>query len=80
MTNAETIHIDLGFIGHSAEKLQAMFQTYSKEPNENGYYLMFENYSAAVVNQGVMVETNCFKNKKQFKKALLSKLLFSLDQ
>jgi hypothetical protein len=80
MTNAETIHIDLGFIGHSAEKLQAIFEGYSAEPNENGYYLKFHNYSSLVINQGVTVETNCFKSKKQFKKSLLSKLLINLDK
>lgn len=79
-TQAKVLYINLGYIGNTAEKLQSLFEGYSTEPNEYGFYLKFENYSDLVVNQGVIVETNCWKKKKQFKKALFSKLLFNLDK
>lgn len=72
------LNIDLFFIGHKAEKLQNLFEGYSKEPNEFGRFLKFENYSMLNVNQGVIVHTNCFKSEKQFKKLLFSKLINNL--
>ena len=76
----KTLFINLGYIGNTAEKLQSLYSEYSETPNANGYYLKFTNYSDLVVNQGVMVETNCWKSKKQFKKSLFDKLLFNLDK
>lgn len=76
---AKTLYINLGYIGNTAEKLQALYPGYSTEPNEYGMYLKFSNYSDLVVNCGVMVETNCWKSKKQFKKSLFDKLLYSLN-
>lgn len=70
--------IGLGFIGHKAEALQSLFSEYSTEPNENGYFLKFENYSELVVNKGVVALTNAFENEEHFKDRLLSKLLFNL--
>jgi hypothetical protein len=70
--------IDLGYIGHKAEKLQGLFEGYSYEPNENGYFLLFSNNTSMVVNQGVRCWTNCFESEEEFRKVLLSKLLFSL--
>lgn len=72
------IILDLGFIGHKAEKLQSLFSGYSQEPNENGFFLKFENHTCYAVNEGVQVWTNCFKSKKAFKKALFEKLLFNI--
>lgn len=77
MKNQEII-LDLGFIGHKADQLQALFPGYSQEPNENGFFLRFENYSALVVNEGTQVFTNCFESKKHLKKQIFSKLLFNL--
>lgn len=78
--STKVLYINLGYIGNTAEKLQELYSGYSTEPNENGCYLKFENYSDLVVNKGVTVETNCWKKKKQFKKDLFSKLLFNLDK
>lgn len=66
----------VGYIGHKAEKLQALFPGYSFEPNENGYFLRFED-TTAVGNEGVIAYTNCF-SKKHLKKMLFSKLLFAI--
>lgn len=74
---AATIEIDLGFIGPKARKLQMLFKGYSTEPNENGYFLAFHNYSHLVVNQGVYVLTNCFESEEQFLETLHSKLLLN---
>ena len=79
-TATQIIYIDLGFIGNTAEKLQNLFPNHTSEPNENGFYLKFENYSHLVVNTGVSVETNCFESEEEFKEDLFSKLLFSLDK
>jgi hypothetical protein len=73
-----TICIDLGFIGHKANELQSLFDGYSQEPNEYGYFLKFENYSEFVVNQGVTVWTNCFESLESFQERLMTKLLFKL--
>lgn len=81
MTNpSKVLYIDLGYIGNTAEKLQEMYSEFPTEPNKHGYYLKFTNYSDLVVNQGVKVETNCWKKKKQFKKDLFSTLLSNLDK
>jgi hypothetical protein len=77
MTTQE-LTIDLGFIGNKAEKIQSLFNGYSVEPNEYGYFLRVEDYSQYVVNQGVFVHTNCFESEEQFKEALFSKLLFAI--
>lgn len=73
-----TICINLGFIGHKANDLQSLFDGYSQEPNEYGYFLKFENYSEFVMNQGVTVWTNCFESLENFQEILMSKLLFKL--
>lgn len=77
---AEVIIIDLGFIGHQAESLQTLFAEYSATPNEYGYFLRFENYSELVVNQGVLVDTNCFEDEEHFRGILLSRLLFQFGE
>lgn len=71
----ETIQIDLGFIGNKAEKFQNLFNTYTTEPNEYGYFLRFENYTDLEPNKGVYVLTNCFETEKDFIENLTSKLL-----
>jgi hypothetical protein len=68
--------IDLGFIGHGAEKLQSLYSGYSEEPNEHGYFLSFEDHSQLVVNKGVLVHTNCWDTEEEFKHDLFTKLLF----
>jgi hypothetical protein len=85
-TNKNMVHhtelaipIDLGFIGHQAETLQKLFAEYSATPNDMGYFLRFENYSELVINQGVMVHTNCFTDEEHFRDILLTRLLFNLN-
>ena len=73
-----TIHYSLGFIGHKAIDLQCLFSEYTPTPNENGFFLYFEDFSELVNNQGVLVYTNCFESKKHFKRILLNRLLFNL--
>jgi hypothetical protein len=75
---AQELIIDLGFIGHKAEKLQKLFDGYTTEPNENGYFLKFDNYSELQINQGVQVWTNCFESEEHFNERLMTKLLFNL--
>ena len=70
------LYINLGFIGHRAENLQALFGEYLSEPNQYGYFLRFENYSELVCNEGVMCHTNCFANKQSFYQKFNEKLLF----
>lgn len=72
---AKTIWIDLGYIGHKSDKLQELFSNYSHTPNKYGYYLKFENHTHCAINEGVTVETNCFKNEAQFKEKLLTYLI-----
>ena len=69
--------LDLGFIGHKAEKLQELFQGYTEQPNEYGNYLRFENYSMLSCNQGVLVYTNIW-TEDELKEEIFSKLLFKL--
>jgi len=79
MNNEKEITIDLGHIGHKADKLKAMFEGYSEEPNKAGYFLRFENYTHIAVNEGVMVYTNCFgADEKDFMEILNGKLLMNL--
>ncbi len=74
--NENGIIIDLGFIGHKADKLQKLFKGYSTDPNENGKFLKFENYTEVVVNEGVTVHTNCFDcDKNHFLELLHGKVL-----
>jgi len=75
--NPELI-FSLGYIGHKADKLQKLFSGYTFEENEYGYFLRFENFSELVVNQGVMVHTNCFTSEKHFYERLNTALLFEL--
>ena len=90
-TETTTIEINLGFIGHKAEKFQNLFSAYTTEPNEYGYFLKFENYSHLEPNtdenklyknqisfakKGVNVLTNCWDSEEDFKKDLMNKLLF----
>lgn len=70
--------IELGFFGHKAEKLQSLFPGYTQEPNENGYFLKFENYTLCGSNEGVTLWSNCFESEEHFKEVLLGKLLFNL--
>jgi hypothetical protein len=72
------LHFSLGFIGHKAIDLQSLFSEYTPTPNENGFFLYFEDFSELVNNQGVLVYTNCFESKKHFKNILLTRLLFNL--
>ncbi len=71
------ITVDLGFIGNKADKLQQLFDGYTPEANEYGYYLRFENYSY-IGNEGVTAITNCFEDEKHFQEQLHTKLLFLL--
>lgn len=73
--NKETQTFDLGFIGLNADKLQKLFSGYSETPNEYGKFLKFENYTAYVVNEGVIVHTNCFEDEKHFNDRLHMNLL-----
>jgi hypothetical protein len=73
-TETTTIQIDLGFIGHNAEKLQELFKGYSPTPNKYGKFLRFENYTY-VLNEGVFAETNSFEDEKHFNDMLMIKLL-----
>ena len=72
------LNFSLGFIGFKALELQCLFSEYTPKPNENGYFLYFENFSQLENNKGVTVYTNCFQSKKHFKKLLLTRLLFNL--
>lgn len=74
-TETTTIQIDLGFMGHNAEKLQELFKDYSPTPNKYGKFLRFENYTAYALNEGVFAETNCFEDEKHFNDRLMMKLL-----
>lgn len=76
--NTKTLNFSLGFIGHKAINLQCLFSEYTPQPNENGFFLYFEDFSELVNNQGVMVYTNCFESKKHFNRILLTRLLFNL--
>ena len=75
-TTPQGISFDMGFIGHKALALQELFAEYTPKPNENGKYLYFEDYSHLVVNQGVVVYTNCFESEAEFNEALLNKLIY----
>jgi hypothetical protein len=66
---------DLGFIGHNAEKIKALFSGYSEMPNQYGKFLKFENYTEYAVNEGVTAYTNCFEDEKHFNDTLTLKLL-----
>ena len=70
------LYIELGYIGHHAEIFQQLFREYSKEPNQFGNFLKFENYEELVVNQGVMCHTNCFENEEHFREILNGKLIW----
>lgn len=72
------LYFSLGYIGHKAEKLQKMYKNYTEEPNENGYFLKFSNYTYVSPNKGVMVHTNCFESEEHFNDDLFSKLLLDL--
>jgi len=74
----KTLNFSLGFIGHKAINLQSLFSEYTPQPNENGFFLYFEDFSELVNNQGVTVYTNCFESKKHFNRILLTRLLFEL--
>jgi len=76
--NTKTLNFSLGFIGHKALLLQCLFSEYTPQPNENGFFLYFEDFSELVNNQGVTVYTNCFESKKHFNRILLTRLLFNL--
>tara|TARA_R110002020_G_scaffold402623_1_gene612774 strand:- start:133 stop:381 length:249 start_codon:yes stop_codon:yes gene_type:complete len=71
--------INLGYIGHCAVKLQKLFKGYNQKPNENGFFLSFENYSSLVINQGVIAHTNCFESEKDFQEMLYRKLIFNFS-
>ena len=71
----KTISIDLGFIGHNADKLQELFKDYSPTPNKYGKFLKFENYTAYVVNEGVYATTNCFEDEQHFNDRFMMKLM-----
>lgn len=73
-TEEKTITIDLGFIGHNADKLQKLFG-YSATPNEYGKFLRFENYTAYALNEGVIAVTNCFEDEQHFNDRLMMNLL-----
>ena len=73
-TEAKIITIDLGFIGHNADKLQKLFGI-SATPNQYGKFLRFENYTAYAFNEGVFAETNCFEDEQHFNDRLMMKLM-----
>ena len=73
-----TQYFNLGFIGHKASELQALFNEYTPKANEYGYFLCFENYSELVINQGVRAITNCFEDESHFNEQLMIKLLSKL--
>ena len=76
--NTKTLNFSLGFIGHKAINLQCLFSEYTRQPDDNGFFLYLEDFSGLVNNQGVMVYTNCFESKKHFNRILLTRLLFNL--
>jgi hypothetical protein len=75
---AQELTIDLGFIGHKANKIQNIFSAYSPEPNECGHFLRAEDYSVSVTDKGVIVYTNCFISEEDFKDFLCQLLLISI--
>jgi hypothetical protein len=78
MNNPENIlYFDLGFIGFQAEKMQSLFENYSIEPNQDGFYLKFINHNYTANNEGVYAETNCFLHEEHFKEVLFNKLFWS---
>jgi hypothetical protein len=74
----DELRINLGFIGHKAEKLQSLFSEYSSFANDYGYFLRFENYTELKVNEGVTVYTNAFESEEHFMEVLKSKLFQTL--
>ncbi|MBY0224116.1 hypothetical protein [Sporosarcina aquimarina] len=66
--------IDLGAIGKKSEKLQELFDDYSEEPNENGWFLKFEDVTQLNLDL-VIAYTNCFESKEAFYAVLGKKLL-----
>ena len=73
---SKVLEINLGFVGHNAERFQNLFGSYMAEPNENGYFLRFENYSQLECNQGVYCVTNCFESEEEFNMVLNHKLMY----
>lgn len=66
--------IDLGSIGRKADRLQELFNDYSEEPNENGWFLKFEDVTQ--LNLGIVLAyTNCFESEEDFYVSLAKKLL-----
>lgn len=78
---------DLGYIGHKALELQKLFKEYSVQPNKDGFFLFFTDYTELEINigkiyllyEGVTVTTNCFDAEGHFNQVLLNKLLMSLS-
>jgi|688.fasta_scaffold02507_9 hypothetical protein len=70
------LYINLGYIGQHAEIFQELFKGYSKEPNQYGYFLLFENFTHLACNEGVMCITNCFENEEHFREILNGKLIW----
>ena len=70
-----TVHTyEIGYIGHKADQLQALFPGYTTEPNEYGKFLRFENIDY-IGNKGVICYTNCFESEEHLNERLLTKLL-----
>ena len=69
--------ITLGLIGEKADKLQSLFNGFSIEENEEGFFLKFTNFDY-IGNKGVSVHTNCFESEEHFNEILLTKLLFTI--
>lgn len=78
MNKRSQLTVDLHFIGHKAEKLQAMYKGYSPFPNEYGSFLRFENYTFVAGNNGTILYTNCFDSEAEFMENLTSKMLLDL--
>lgn len=70
---------DLGYIGHKALELQKLFKEYSVQPNKDGFFLFFTDYTELKINKGVTVMTNCFDAEGHFNQVLMNKLLMSLS-
>ena len=64
----------VGYVGHKAQAYQELFKEYTVEPNENGYFLKFEN-TTYIGNKGVMVWTNCFENEEDLQEKINDKML-----
>lgn len=73
----KTITVNLGHIGHKADKLQALFTGYTAEPNEYGRFLKFENFTM-IGNKGTLAYTNVVDTEEELLEMIHTRLLFNL--